>query len=652
MSRYEESLPKVDVFVCTADPKIEPPILVINTVLSVMAYDYPPEKLSVYLSDDGVSELTFYALLEASKFAKHWLPFCKKFKVEPRSPAAYFSVIHQQLHPFHDPLVATELSSIKQMYEDMRNRIEATMQSGQVSTDIHKQHKGFREWDLVSSRNDHAAIVQILFDGREFTTIGVENQLPTLVYLAREKRPQYHHNFKAGAMNALVRVSSQISNGSIILNVDCDMYSNNSESVRDALCFFMDEKKGHEIAYVQYPQAYDNLTSNDLYNICFRVINEVELPAMDSNGGPCYIGSGCFHRRDSLCGMRYSKHYKVDWKKESSICLEKEKQDINALEERCKVQASCTYEENTQWGKEMGVKYGFPVEDIVTGMSIQCRGWKSIYFNPERKGFMGVAPTTLIQILIQQKRWAEGNFLIFLSQYCPFIYGRGKMSLKLQFSYSPYSLWAPNCLPTLYYVVVPPICLLKGIPLFPKVSSLWIIPFLYVIVAKYGYSLAEFLYWGGTLKGWWNEQRMWLFKRTTAYCLALVDVISRLLGITELGFVLTAKVDDNEETYQRYMNEIMEFSSPSLMFYILGTLALLNLFGFIVVLKRMVTGMPNIEDFLDAFALQILLCGMIIVINLPVYQGLFFRKDKGKMPAAVTYKSVVVALLVCSVAMY
>jgi hypothetical protein len=28
--------------------------------------------------------------------------------------------------------------------------------------------------------------------------------LPTLVYVAREKRPQYHHNFKAGAMNALV----------------------------------------------------------------------------------------------------------------------------------------------------------------------------------------------------------------------------------------------------------------------------------------------------------------------------------------------------------------------------------------------------------------------------------------------------------------
>jgi len=28
--------------------------------------------------------------------------------------------------------------------------------------------------------------------------------LPTLVYMAREKRPHYHTNFKAGAINALV----------------------------------------------------------------------------------------------------------------------------------------------------------------------------------------------------------------------------------------------------------------------------------------------------------------------------------------------------------------------------------------------------------------------------------------------------------------
>ena len=76
-------------------------------------------------------------------------------------------------------------------------------------------------------------------------------------------------------MDAQIRVSSKISNGPIILNVDCDMYSNNSEIVREALCFFMDEEKGHEIAYVQFPQDYNNLTRNDLYGTGMKAIQAV-----------------------------------------------------------------------------------------------------------------------------------------------------------------------------------------------------------------------------------------------------------------------------------------------------------------------------------------------------------------------------------------
>ncbi|KAF6174925.1 hypothetical protein GIB67_026413 [Kingdonia uniflora] len=33
----------------------------------------------------------FYALLEASRFATHWLPFCKIFNMEPRAPEVYFA---------------------------------------------------------------------------------------------------------------------------------------------------------------------------------------------------------------------------------------------------------------------------------------------------------------------------------------------------------------------------------------------------------------------------------------------------------------------------------------------------------------------------------------------------------------------------------
>lgn len=86
----KSELPAVDMFVTTADAELESPILTMNTVLSLLAVDYPVEKLACYLSDDGGSPLTYYALVETSKFAKIWLPFCKKYDISIRAPFRYF----------------------------------------------------------------------------------------------------------------------------------------------------------------------------------------------------------------------------------------------------------------------------------------------------------------------------------------------------------------------------------------------------------------------------------------------------------------------------------------------------------------------------------------------------------------------------------
>ncbi|XP_075664332.1 cellulose synthase-like protein E6 isoform X1 [Castanea sativa] len=642
--RYEKALPGIDIFVCTADPVIEPPVMVISTVLSVMAYDYPPEKLSVYLSDDGGSDLTFYAMLEASRFSKIWLPFCKKFKVEPRSPEAYFRTA---VEPLGEPVMAKDWSTVKKLYEDMKKRIENTTKLGRLSEEICKEHKGFNEWIFVASRRDHQTILQILIDGRESEAVDIQGQtLPTLVYLSREKRPQYHHHFKAGAMNALIRVSSRISNSPIILNVDCDMYSNNSMSVRDALCFFMDEEKGNEVGFVQFPQAFENLTKNDVYSSSLNVLMELEMPGFDGNGGPCYIGTGCFHRRETLSGQKYSKIYKADWKRWINRSVE---DSTSVLEETCKVLASCSYEENTQWGKEIGLKYDCAVEDVLTGIAMQCRGWRSIYFTPERKGFLGVAPTTLLQSLVQHKRWSEGDFHIFASRHCPFVLGYKKIPLKLQLTYCMNLLWAANCLATLYYVIVPSLCLLRGISLFPEITNSWVLAFVFVIIVHRAYSLGEFVWFGGTFKGWWNDQRMWLYKRTTSYFFGFLDYILKRLGFTNSNFVITTKVA-GDDVSQRYEQEVMEFGTSSPMFTILATLALLNAICFVSGLKRVIADVETLVW--EKFALHILLCGLLVFINLPIYQGLFFRKDVASLPTSVTYQSTMFALLACAIAVY
>ncbi|KDP39304.1 hypothetical protein JCGZ_01061 [Jatropha curcas] len=638
---HENELPGVDVFVCTADPRIEPPIMVINTVLSVMAYDYPSKKLSVYLSDDGGSDLTFYALLEASKFARHWIPYCRKFKVEPRSPTAYFVTIPSSQH---HPNQIKELELIKKLYEEMKDRIENATKLGRIPEEARLKHKGFSQWDSSSSRREHDTILQILIDGKDTNATDVDGfTLPTLVYLAREKKAQYPHHFKAGAMNALIRVSSNISNGKIILNLDCDMYSNDSLSIWDALCFFTDEENGYEIAFVQFPQSFENVTKNDIYCSSLLVISNVEFHGMDGFGGPAYVGTGCFHRRDTLCGRKFTEDCKIEWKgNEDHIRLK----STEELEEETKPLASCTYEQNTQWGNEMGLKYGCPVEDIITGLSIQCNGWKSAYFNPKRKAFLGVAPTSLSQTLVQHKRWSEGDFQVLLSKYSPAWYANGKISLGLQLGYCCYCFWASTSLPTLYYTVIPSLCLMKGVALFPQVSSLWFLPFAYVISAKYIYSLAEFLLCGGTILGWWNDQRIWLYKRTSSYFFAFIDTILKRLGFTESGFVITAKVTD-EDVSRRYEKEIMEFGDSSPMVTVLTTVAMLNLFCFAAVVKKVIVK-ETIIRLDELMSLQFLLCAVLVVINWPLYQGLFLRKDEGKLPSFLIVKSFVLALLACT----
>ncbi|KAH7842059.1 hypothetical protein Vadar_001053 [Vaccinium darrowii] len=197
---------------------------------------------------------------------------------------------------------------------------------------------------------------------------------------------------------------------------------------------------------------------------------------------------------------------------------------------------------------------------------------------------------------LQHKRRSEGDLQVLLSRYSPAWYGLGKISPGLQMGYCTYCLLAPNSLAMVFYSMVPSLYLLRGISLFPQVSSPWSLPFAYVLIAKYAYSLAEFLWSCGTVLGWRNDQRIWLYKRTTSYLFAFVD--------TMLGT-----------------------SFP--MFTIWATLATLNLISLVWVSKRVVTG-AGVGGF-DSMPLQYILCGVLVLINLPLYSALFFRKDKGKM---------------------
>lgn len=147
--------------------------------------------------------------------------------------------------------------------------------------------------------------------------------MPLLVYVSREKRPSYPHHFKAGALNALVcsvvpvlqslccvkisyyhiyiyinrplhafffpphlltlemfwfrqstlqlRVSGIMSNSPYVLGLDCDMYSSDPSSARQAMCFHMDPELSRSLAFVQFPQRFRNISRNDIYDSKLRV---------------------------------------------------------------------------------------------------------------------------------------------------------------------------------------------------------------------------------------------------------------------------------------------------------------------------------------------------------------------------------------------
>ena len=80
---------------------------------------------------------------------------------------------------------------------------------------------------------------------------------------------------------------------------------------------------------------------------------------------------------------------------------------------------SCDYETNTDWGREAGWMYGSVTEDILTGMKIHTRGWRSAYCDPDRAAFKGSAPLNMTDRLQQVERWATGAVEIFFSGWNP-----------------------------------------------------------------------------------------------------------------------------------------------------------------------------------------------------------------------------------------
>ncbi|KAK2972974.1 hypothetical protein RJ640_022031 [Escallonia rubra] len=572
----ELELPGVDVFICTADPEKEPVIDVMNTVLSAMALDYPSNKLAVYLSDDGGAASTLYAVKEASSFAKSWIPFCRKYGIKTRTPELYFSSFGDDDRLLWSDEFMAEEETIKSTYELFKKNVE---KAGVKDSAVHDR--------------------------------------PPCIEL---------------------RVSSIISNNPYILVLDCDMYCNDPTSAQQAMCFHLEPQVSSSLAYVQFPQIFYNVSKNDIYDGQARAAFKTKYQGMDGVSGTVCAGTGYYMKKKALYVSPNQEGYEVLHELQKTFGMSStliaslkgnNADNVNGGEvlsatvlQEASILASCTFEENTKWGNEIGYSYESLLESTFTGYRLHTNGWKSVYLYPKRSCFLGCTTIDMKDALVQLIKWSSGCFKIGLSRFSPLTYGMPRMSVLQSLCYGSLTFFPLLSVSCVIYGTVPQLCFLNGIALYPKVSDPWFAVFVIVYLSSFGQHLYEVFSSGGSFTTCWNEQRIWMIRTVTACLFGCLDVLLKWLGITKASFRLTNKAIDREKL-KKYEKGIFDFQGAKMFMIPLTLLVVLNMICFIGGATRVVHN-RNIEEMFGQFFLS----SFIFVLSYPVLKGMIPGKGK------------------------
>uniref|UniRef100_A0A0D9WXC4 Cellulose synthase n=1 Tax=Leersia perrieri TaxID=77586 RepID=A0A0D9WXC4_9ORYZ len=577
-------LASVDFFVSTVDPSKEPPIVTANTVLSILSVDYPVDKVSCYVSDDGAAMLTFEALSETSEFAKKWVPFCKKFNIEPRAPEWYFQ---QKIDYLKDKVAASfvrERRAMKRDYEEFKVRINALVAKAQKVPEEGWTMQDGSPWPGNNVR-DHPGMIQV-FLGQSGGRDVEGNELPRLVYVSREKRPGYNHHKKAGAMNALVRVSAVLTNAPYLLNLDCDHYINNSKAIREAMCFMMDPLVGKKVCYVQFPQRFDGIDRHDRYANRNVVFFDINMKGLDGIQGPIYVAYALGEIEEGAPGAETDKTGIVNQQKlekkfgQSSVFVAstllenggtlKSASPASLLKEAIHV-ISCGYEDKTDWGKEV-------------------------------------------------LRWALGSVEIFFSKHCPLWYGYGGgLKFLERFSYINSIVYPWTSIPLLAYCTLPAICLLTGkfiTPELTNVASLW---FMSLFICIFITGILEMRWSGVAIDDWWRNEQFWVIGGVSAHLFAVFQGLLKVLAGVDTSFTVTSKAGDDEEFSELYTFKWTTLLIPP------TTLLLLNFIGVVAGISNAINN--GYESWGPLFG-KLFFAFWVIVHLYPFLKGLVGRQNR------------------------
>jgi mixed-linked glucan synthase len=133
-----------------------------NSVVSILAADYPIDRYACYVLDDSGSLILYEALVESANFATLWAPFCSKHCTEPRALESYFAL---ELQPHTGQLPEGFINEYKRIHMEYDN---FNMRLDNLSNTIIRcvqQYENFRrrckgnldgQWDAMARHMDRS----------------------------------------------------------------------------------------------------------------------------------------------------------------------------------------------------------------------------------------------------------------------------------------------------------------------------------------------------------------------------------------------------------------------------------------------------------------------------------------------------------------
>lgn len=179
--------------------------------------------------------------------------------------------------------------------------------------------------------------------------------MPNLIYVSREKNYTYPHHFKAGALNVLLRVSAVMTNGPIILTLDCDMISNDPSTPYKMLCYFMDNAVRPSLGYVQFPVCFQGINEADIYASEMLRVYHTNPTGLNGLFGPDYFGTGTFFNRRVFHGSPISMIAPDIPELALDYVAKKPINDEDTLGLAHNV-ARCDFEKQSNWGSKVGFR--------------------------------------------------------------------------------------------------------------------------------------------------------------------------------------------------------------------------------------------------------------------------------------------------------